>query len=73
MFESFWGRCLLWQRINLIPPQLPIRIQFDNSSKRKPLSWLWMAFNGAMTSFDPKGGDFEWNEKGVKRAGRNQT
>lgn len=59
LFESFWGRCLLWQRpqnaapFKLIPP--------GKHSTKVPPTWSWMAVDGPIDFLEPPGGEVTWN------------
>ncbi|KAF1350459.1 HET-domain-containing protein [Lizonia empirigonia] len=62
LFESFWGRCLLWKRAEKCP-QLE-QIPQGEQAKKLPPSWSWMAVDGPIDFIDPEGGTVTWNEKG---------
>jgi hypothetical protein len=59
LFESFWGRCLLWQRAKDGPPLT--WIPPDKGTKKLPPSWSWMAVDGPIDFIKPEGGQVDWN------------
>ncbi|KAF2720715.1 HET-domain-containing protein, partial [Polychaeton citri CBS 116435] len=64
VFESFWGRCLLWQRVDRDKPLG--KIPLGSQTRRTPPSWSWMAVEGAISFLEPKGGEVEWNHEKVQ-------
>lgn len=63
VFESYWGRCLLWRRADnetalvKIPPGL--------HSRKMPPSWSWMAYRGRITYITPPGKSVLWNDRDI--------
>ena len=72
LFEAFWGRCLLWKRAEDVTRLQ--KIPLGTHTKKTPPSWSWMAYEGAISFLEPKGGTVDWNVKGIKLpfAGRSQ-
>ena len=60
LFESFWGRCLLWRRAGDAEPLK--KIPHGTHTRRTPPTWSWMAFDGQISFIKPKGGQVKWNE-----------
>ncbi|KAI9683734.1 MAG: hypothetical protein M1822_005924 [Bathelium mastoideum] len=60
LFESFWGRCLLWQRADGAGPLK--KIVYKDQTRKAPPTWSWMAFEGAISFIKPKGGGVNWND-----------
>lgn len=71
LFETFWGRCLLWQRAEGAPPLK--KIPLGDHTRRTPPSWSWMAYDGPISFFEPKGGEVDWNERDVVLPFANRT
>ncbi|EDO01337.1 hypothetical protein SS1G_03811 [Sclerotinia sclerotiorum 1980 UF-70] len=63
LFETFWGRCLLWRRADNV--ELLRKIPHGTHSRRVPPTWSWMAFDGAISFIEPLGGQVDWNNSGV--------
>lgn len=63
LFETYWGRCLLWQRAESSKPLRKIPV--GTHTKRAPPSWSWMAFEGAISFLAPDGGTVDWNDDNV--------
>jgi hypothetical protein len=63
LFETFWGRCLLWQRAERAAPLK--KIPFGIHSRRTPPSWSWMASDGVISFIKPEGGQVDWNDKNI--------
>ncbi|KAF3050480.1 hypothetical protein E8E11_003748 [Didymella keratinophila] len=63
VFESFWGRCLLWQRAQEVPALT--WIPPGEHTKKLPPSWSWMAVDGPIDFLQPKGGGVEWKEADI--------
>ncbi|CAD6449984.1 b5fc90c4-77a7-4a6f-9a96-77317750b6f1 [Sclerotinia trifoliorum] len=63
LFETFWGRCLLWRRAENV--ELLRKIPHGTHSRRVPPTWSWMAFDGAISFIEPLGGQVDWNNSGV--------
>ncbi|KAF7866833.1 hypothetical protein EAF04_005674 [Stromatinia cepivora] len=63
LFETFWGRCLLWRRADSAEPLR--KIPHGTHSHRVPPTWSWMAFDGAISFIEPGGGQVDWNDTGV--------
>jgi hypothetical protein len=59
LFESFWGRYLLWQRAQDGPPLT--WIPPGKGTKKLPPSWSWMAVDGPIDFMKSEGGQVNWN------------
>lgn len=63
LFESFWGRCLLWQRAQDCPRL--VKIPPGEHFIKLPPSWSWMAVDGPIDFLEPPGGLVHWHTADV--------
>jgi len=61
VFETFWGRCLLWQRAD--DTDSLKKISASDPPSRCPPTWSWMAYQGAITFMSIEGDSLDWNGK----------
>jgi len=64
LFKTFWGRCLLWQKADGVAPLK--KIPHGDHTRKVPPTWSWMAFDGAISFIEPKGGQVHWNDSEIK-------
>ncbi|ESZ91413.1 hypothetical protein SBOR_8202 [Sclerotinia borealis F-4128] len=65
LFETFWGRCLLWRRAD--GTESLKKIGRGMHSRKIPPTWSWMAFQGAISFIKPRGREVDWNDANVTR------
>jgi hypothetical protein len=63
LFETFWGRCLLWRRADGVEPLK--KIPRGTHARKIPPTWLWMAFESVISFIEPEGGQVDWNDPDV--------
>ncbi|RDL35913.1 uncharacterized protein BP5553_06525 [Venustampulla echinocandica] len=63
LFETFWGRCLLWRRADGV--KLLKKIPRGPHTRKIPPTWSWMAFEGEISFVKPEGGQVYWNDPDV--------
>ncbi|OCK81870.1 HET-domain-containing protein [Lepidopterella palustris CBS 459.81] len=63
LFETFWGRCLLWRRADGAEPLK--KIPRGTHTLKIPPTWSWMAFNGVISFIEPEGGQVNWNDHDI--------
>ncbi|KAF2492573.1 HET-domain-containing protein [Lophium mytilinum] len=63
LFETFWGRCLLWRKADGAVPMK--KILGGTHTRKIPPTWSWMAFEGEISFIEPGGGKIDWNRADI--------
>lgn len=71
LFETFWGRCLLWRRAEGAEPLK--KIPHGTHTRKIPPTWSWMAFDGVVSFIEPEGGQVDWNDRDIVLPFANRT